>query len=96
MLPVVKYLLARLVLFVLAVTVLGVVGFRAEVALIGGLLVSALLAYVLLPRLRDASTAAIVERMQARRARRSARLDEDALVEDTQVGETLREPDRQG
>ena len=68
----VKYLLARLVLFVLAVTVLGVVGFRAEVALIGGLLVSALLAYVLLPRLRDASTAAIVERMQARRARRAS------------------------
>ncbi len=98
MLPVVKYLLARLVLFVLAVTLLGVVGFSAEVALIGGLLISALMAYVLLPRLRDASTAAIVARVQARRERREARRDDDALVEDAledaQGDETLREPDR--
>jgi hypothetical protein len=97
-LPVVKYLLARLVLFVLAVTLLGVVGFSAEVALIGGLLISALMAYVLLPRLRDASTAAIVARVQARRERREARRDDDALVEDAledaQGDETLREPDR--
>ena len=90
----VRYMLARLVLFVLAVTVLGVAGFRAEVALIGGLLISALLSYVLLRRLRDASTAAIVERVQARQARRSVRLDEDTLVEDTQSGQTSPEPDR--
>ncbi len=100
MLPVVKYLLARLVLFVLAVTLLGVVGFRAEVALIAGLLISALLAYVLLPRLRDASTAAIVARVQARRERREARRDDDALVEDAledaRADQTLREPDRRG
>ncbi len=100
MLPVVKYLLARLVLFVLAVTLLGVVGFSAEVALIGGLLISALLAYVLLPRLRDASTAAIVARVQARRERREARRDDDALVEDAledaRADQTLREPDRRG
>jgi hypothetical protein len=87
-------MLARLVLFVLAVTVLGVAGFRAEVALIGGLLISALLSYVLLRRLRDASTAAIVERVQARQARRSVRLDEDTLVEDAQSGQTSPEPDR--
>jgi hypothetical protein len=83
---VVKYMLARLVLFVLAVTLLGVLGFSREIALIGGLLVSALLAYVLLGRLRDASSAVIVQRVQARaERRRAARVDEDAIYEDALV-----------
>ena len=83
MLPVIKYMLARLILFVLVVTLLGVLGAGRELALVGGLLISALLAYVLLGRLRDASTAAIVGRVQARTARRrAARADEDALYED--------------
>jgi len=92
---VVKYLLARFVLFVLAVTLLGLLRFRAEIALIAGLLISSLLAYLLLPRLRDASTVAIVQRLEARRARRSARRDEDNLVEDAQADEPQREPGRQ-
>ena len=79
-------MLARFVLFVLAVTLLGVLGFSREIALIGGLLVSALLAYVLLGRLRDASSAVIVQRVQARaERRRAARGDEDALYEDALV-----------
>jgi Protein of unknown function (DUF4229) len=83
---VIKYMLARLVLFVLAVTLLGLLGAGREIALIGGLLISALLAYVLLSRLRDASTVAIVDRVQARAARRrAARADEDALYEDAVV-----------
>jgi hypothetical protein len=83
---VIKYMLARLVLFVLAVAVLGLLGAGREIALIGGLLISALLAYVLLSRLRDASTVAIVDRVQARAARRrAARADEDALYEDAVV-----------
>jgi hypothetical protein len=89
---VVKYMLARLVLFVLAVTLLGLLGAGRELALIGGLLVSALLAYVLLGRLRNASTMVIVDRVQNRTARRrAARVDEDALYEDALVdaqGET--------
>jgi hypothetical protein len=85
-LPVIKYMLARLVLFVLAVTLLGVLGAGRELALVGGLLISALLAYVLLGRLRDASTVVIVDRTQARAARRrAARVDEDALHEDAVV-----------
>jgi hypothetical protein len=41
---------------------------------------------VLLGRLRDASTVAIVDRVQARTARRrAARVDEDALYEDALV-----------
>jgi len=83
---VIKYMLARLVLFVLAVTLLGVLGASRELALIGGLLISALLAYVLLGRLRDASTVVIVDRVRTRSARRrAARVDEDALYEDAAV-----------
>jgi hypothetical protein len=89
-LPVIKYVLARLVLFVLAVTLLGVLGAGRELALVGGLLISALLAYVLLGRLRDASTVAIVDRVQTRTARRrAARADEDALYEDALVDAQL-------
>jgi hypothetical protein len=85
-LPVIKYMLARLVLFVLAVTLLGVLGAGREIALLGGLLISALVSYVLLRRLRDASTIAIVDRVQARtERRRAARVDDDALYEDAQV-----------
>jgi len=83
---VIKYLLARLALFVLAVTVLGVLGAGRELALIAGLLISALLAYVLLGRMRDASTIVIVDRVKSRAARRrAARVDEDELYEDAQV-----------
>jgi hypothetical protein len=85
-LPVIKYMLARLVLFVLAVTLLGVLGAGRELALVGGLIVSALLAYVLLGGLRDASTVAIVDRVRTRASRRrDARVDEDALYEDEAV-----------
>jgi len=85
-LPVIKYMLARVVLFVLAVTLLGVLGASRELALVGGLLISALLAYVLLGRLRDASTVVIVDRVQGRAARRrAARVDEDALYEDALI-----------
>jgi hypothetical protein len=92
-LPVIKYMLARLVLFVLAVTLLGVLGAGRELALVGGLLISALLAYVLLGRLRDASTVVIVDRVQARTARRrSARADEDALYEDALIDAQTHEP----
>ncbi len=82
----IKYVLARFVLFLLSVTVLGVLGARFELALLGGLLVSLLLSYVLLRPWRDAATVAIVDRVQARTERRRAALaDEDALVEDAQV-----------
>ena len=92
MLPVIKYMLARLVLFVLVVTLLGVLGAGRELALVGGLLISALLAYVLLGRLRNASTVAIVDRVQTRTARRrAARADEDALYEDALVDAQVQE-----
>ena len=91
----VKYMLVRLVLFVAAVTLLGVLGAGRELALVGGLLISALLSYVLMRRLRDAATIAIVDRVQARtERRRAARVDEDALIEDAQVDEAGREAER--
>jgi hypothetical protein len=92
---VVKYMLVRLVLFVAAVTLLGVLGAGREIALVGGVLISALLSYVLMRQMRDAATIAIVDRVQARRERRrEARVDEDTLIEDAQVDEA-RQPDRQ-
>jgi hypothetical protein len=84
-LPVVKYFLARLVLFVLAVVVLGLLGAGRVLALFGGLVISVMLSYVLLRRLRDPATAAIAERVQARQERRAAHPDEDELFEDAQV-----------
>ncbi len=88
-------MLVRIVLFVAAVTLLGVLGAGRELALVGGLLISALLSYVLMRRLRDDATVAIVDRVQARKdRRRAARVDEDTLVEDGQVDGALREADR--
>lgn len=91
MLPVLKYLVARLALFVVAVTVLGLLGARRELALFGGLLVSVLLSYLLLRRLRDPATAAVVERVEGRTRRRASRADEDALVEDERLDDAQRE-----
>ena len=90
-----KYVLLRLALFVVAVTVLGVLGAGRELALVGGVLISALLSDVLMRRMRDAATVAVVDRVQARsERRRAARVDEDALVEDAQVDEALHDADR--
>lgn len=90
MLPVVTYFLARLVLFVVSAGALRLLGAGPFLALVGGLVVSMLLSYVLLRRLREPATAAVVERAQARSRRRAARPDEDALVEDAQVDDALR------
>ena len=92
----VKYFLARLVLFLACAAVLALLGAGGLVALVGGLFVSLLLSYVLLRRLRDAATIAIAERVQSRTERRAASADEDALIEDAQVDEALREDRRSG
>jgi membrane protein implicated in regulation of membrane protease activity len=89
-LPVVRYFLARLALLVLAVAVLGLLGAGPVVALFGGLVISMLLSYLLLRRLRDPANAAIAERLQARQERRAAHPDEDELIEDSQVDDALR------
>jgi membrane protein implicated in regulation of membrane protease activity len=95
-LAVVKYFLARLVLFAAVVAVLALLGAGRLLALVGGVLISALLSYLLLRRLRDASTIAIVDGVQGRMQRRAARGDEDALVEDEQVERALRDADSAG
>jgi Protein of unknown function (DUF4229) len=84
-LPVLKYLIARIALFVAASAVLWFLGAGELVALFGGLLVSLLLTYLFLGRLREPATAAIVERVEGRSRRRAAREDEDTLVEDALV-----------
>jgi Protein of unknown function (DUF4229) len=94
-LPVVRYFLARLALFVLAVVVLGLLGAGRVVALFGGLLISVLLSYLLLRRLRDPANAVLAERLQARQERRAAHVD-DELVEDSQVDDALRDGERRG
>jgi hypothetical protein len=88
---VVRYFLARLVLFVLAVVVLGLLGAGPVLALFGGLLISVLLSYLLLRRLREPANAAVAERLRARQERRAAQPDEDELIEDTQVDDALRD-----
>jgi Protein of unknown function (DUF4229) len=93
-LPVVTYFFARLVLFVAVVVVLTLLGAAGPVALVGGVLISLLLSYVLLRRLREPANAAIVQRLQARSERRAAHPDDDALIEDAQVDEALHEGDR--
>jgi hypothetical protein len=92
----VRYFVARLALFVLAVVVLGLLGAGRVVAVFGGLLISLLLSYLLLGRLRDPANAAVAERLQARQARRAADPGEDELVEDAQVDDALRDELRDG
>jgi hypothetical protein len=92
---VVKYFLARLVLFLACSAVLALLGAGRLAALVGGLFVSLLLSYVLLRRLRDAASIAIAERVQSRTERRAS-ADEDALIEDAQVDESLRADPRSG
>jgi membrane protein implicated in regulation of membrane protease activity len=92
-LPVVTYFLARLALFVLAVVVLGLLGAGPVVAVFGGLLISVLLSYLLLRRLREAANVAVAERLQARQERRAAHPDEDELFEDAQ-DDALRDGER--
>jgi uncharacterized membrane protein YraQ (UPF0718 family) len=94
-LAVVTYFLARLALFAVCAVVLARLGAAPLVALLGGLVISLLLSYLLLRRLREPATAAIAERVQARAERRAAHPDEDALIEDAQVDEVLRERYRQ-
>ena len=91
----VRYFLARLALFVLAVVVLGLLGAGLVLALFGGLLISVLLSYLLLGRLREPATAAVAQRMQARQERRAMHADEDELVEDAQA-DALRDGERHG
>jgi hypothetical protein len=88
---VVKYFVARLVLFLVCAAVLALIGAGPLAALVGALFVSLLLSYVLLRRLRDAATVVVADRMQSRMERRAAPLDEDALIEDAQVDQALRE-----
>jgi hypothetical protein len=93
-LAVVTYFLARLVLFAAVVVVLSLFGAGSFVALVGGVLISPLLSYVFLRRLRDPATVAIARRVEARKERRAAHPDEDALIEDAQIEEALHEGDR--
>jgi uncharacterized protein DUF4229 len=100
-LPVVTYFLARLVLFVLSVVVLGLLGAGPVLALFGGLLISVLLSYLLLRRLREPATAVVAQRLQARQVRRTGHPDEDELFEDAAVDAQTRSraetaPDAEG
>ncbi len=79
--PVVKYSLARLVLFVVSLAVLAWAGAGPFVAVVGAALVSMLLSYVLLRSMRDQVSRQLSDRM-ARRLDRVAAVREDESVED--------------
>jgi Protein of unknown function (DUF4229) len=64
--PFVVYTSARLVLFILVATVLALLGMQGILLLMVALVVSGLLSYVLLSRLRDAVSAAVVARTSGR------------------------------
>jgi hypothetical protein len=93
---VVTYFLARLVLFVVVAAVLVLLGAGPVVAVGGGLLISVMLSYLVLGRLREPATAAVAARLEARRARRAAHPDEDEVFEDAVVDEALRDGERRG
>ena len=94
--PVVGYTSARLVLFILTAIVLALLGMHGVGLLLVALLVSGLLSYVLLTRMRDAMSAAVVARTArtaptdrdggarpvGRFARLRVRLDERTRAED--------------
>ncbi len=76
--PVVGYTSARLVLFILTAILLALLGMQGVGLLLVALLVSGLLSYVLLTRMRDAMSAAVVSRTA--RADRMDRPDGDGAA----------------
>lgn len=94
--PVVGYTSARLVLFILTAILLALLGMQGVGLLLVALLVSGLLSYVLLTRMRDAMSAAVVSRTaradrmdgdggarpSGRLSRLRTRLDERTRAED--------------
>lgn len=89
MLPFARYTLLRILLFAAVVTVLVAIGARGVTLLVGGLLISAALSYLLLSGPR----AAVVERLEARAAARAGAdrpgrrgaAERDAEVEDAEA-----------
>lgn len=64
--PVIVYTSARLALFIVVATLLAIAGMQGILLLMVALVVSGLLSYVLLSRLRDAVSAAVVGRVEGR------------------------------
>ena len=75
--PFALYTVARIALFVGVGAVLYLVGARGVVLLLFALLLSALLSFVLLGRLRDAASLRYSERSTERRERREQKLKEE-------------------
>jgi len=80
--PFVTYSVLRLGLVAATIAVLWLVGVRHWLALTGfGVVIGAALAYLLLPRQRDAAVAYLAERSQRRKVAGEDEEVEDALVE---------------
>jgi Protein of unknown function (DUF4229) len=83
MVPLLKYSVMRLALFVAVLGILAVLGAGPLLAVIGAALVSMLLSYVLLRGTRDELATTIADRVQRRTEDRVAGVvDEDTAIED--------------
>jgi hypothetical protein len=80
--PLLKYTVLRLALFVASMWLLYLLGAGVLVAVIGAAVLSFLLSYVLLRGPRDQLAAVIARRAERRRLRRPSAADQDAAVED--------------
>lgn len=88
MLPLLKYSVLRLALFVALLVVFWVLGAGRIIAVIGAALASTMLSYIFLRGPRDRVTAEIAEHVQRRTERRGPTLTEqDEAVEDRAVQE---------
>jgi hypothetical protein len=97
--PVLLYTTARAGLFAVTLVVLYLAGMRQLFLLLVAVLVSGILSYVLLGRLRDEMSSSVVERGQAFRARMRARTTAEDEADDARRAasdEPPSDPDRPG
>jgi membrane protein implicated in regulation of membrane protease activity len=81
-LPLLKYTVLRLALFIGAIWALTLLGASPLVALIGAAVVSFLLSYLLLRGPREQLAEQIAGRIERRRTRGPSAVDQDAAIED--------------
>jgi hypothetical protein len=97
-LPVLKYTVLRLTLFVAALCGLLGIGASPLTSLVLGVLISAALSYLLLRRQRAEMTAALAERLERRRTTPRApgrdEAAEDEKAEDASAGQSQPEPEQ--
>jgi hypothetical protein len=90
-LPLLKYTVFRLALFVTALVLLSLVGAGQVIAVVGAAAVSFLLSYLLLRRPREELAEKIAERVERRHFRGRTAAEQDADLEDAAVEDAAHE-----